>query len=764
MELPAFGCLRGFQTELAPGLNLFYGLNEAGKSTLQQAVCALLYGFYDHDRARPDETARHERFRPWPGGPSDGAYRGALQYELDDGRLYEVRRDFSTADIQTQLIDLATGVDIAGQFGRGRHGSVAFARRHLGMSRGVFQSCAFISQGEVLSISDASPREIGDAVAALADSARRDVSAANAIARLDALIARIGTDRARTAALPRAREHLRGVREELAALDAARTGLAEKAARLDQLQAEISRLCGEAVRTELLLHRAQGAALRTLLDELDQAEARLSRAQEAQARLKAYAGISPQTRDELMDLRGRRQRTLEAIERVRRDHARAGAEVTPDERLECEALRVSVTSLTPEQLQGLERVAYQPAARLGLAGALVRFLRALGRAAAGLVSRLMRRQRIKSPEAEPAVPSVTAEQARTILEQHRRFLILRPLVENVQRLERQMAVESQALASADERLAALIAEAGIECGDDLELGVAAFHEAWRGRQEYHAAVAAEEEAARHRAALLAGRSRQELESNLEEHVSSSARLVAAYPDLDGCQSAASIQELARLLASLGQRRHEQELAAGGLSQELRLTLERHRPPAEIEEDCERWQLRAAHLEGERAAAQMAKEAMEEAMTAVYRDFAPAVNSFLSEGMEFVTGGRYRRAHVDPASLQISLLVPETDQVITNPPVSHGTWTIAYVLMRIGLAQHMSSIGEPVPLVLDDPFVDVDSQRLPLALDFLLRISERLQILLFTKDESIVRWFEAQHLDGRQRLHHLESRALAPAAL
>ena len=45
MELPAFGCLRGFQTELAPGLNLFYGLNEAGKSTLQQAVCALLYGF-----------------------------------------------------------------------------------------------------------------------------------------------------------------------------------------------------------------------------------------------------------------------------------------------------------------------------------------------------------------------------------------------------------------------------------------------------------------------------------------------------------------------------------------------------------------------------------------------------------------------------------------------------------------------------------------------------------------------------------------------
>ena len=70
-----------------------------------------------------------------------------------------------------------------------------------------------------------------------------------------------------------------------------------------------------------------------------------------------------------------------------------------------------------------------------------------------------------------------------------------------------------------------------------------------------------------------------------------------------------------------------------------------------------------------------------------------------------------RAHVDPSTLRVSLLVPETGQVITDPPVSHGTRTLLYVLMRIGLAQHMSAIGEPVPLVLDDPFVDLDSRRL-----------------------------------------------------
>jgi hypothetical protein len=58
-------------------------------------------------------------------------------------------------------------VDVSGQFGRGRHGNVPFARKHLGMPRSVFESCAFISQGDVFEVAKNAPTEIGDAVAAL---------------------------------------------------------------------------------------------------------------------------------------------------------------------------------------------------------------------------------------------------------------------------------------------------------------------------------------------------------------------------------------------------------------------------------------------------------------------------------------------------------------------------------------------------------------------------------------------------------------------
>ena len=201
IDLPAFGCLSDFGAELSPGLNLFVGDNEAGKSTLQAAISALLYGFFENERALKAENERYERFRPWTGG----VYRGTLEYELSNGDRYEARRDFAD-DVATQLIDVATGLDVGSRFGRGRHGNVPFARRQFGMSRGVFQSCAFVSQGEIFDVTQgASPSQIGDAVAALADSAGRDVSAARAIKSLKCVESRIGSDAARTAELPRAR-------------------------------------------------------------------------------------------------------------------------------------------------------------------------------------------------------------------------------------------------------------------------------------------------------------------------------------------------------------------------------------------------------------------------------------------------------------------------------------------------------------------------------------------------------------------------------
>ncbi|MDP9180892.1 MAG: AAA family ATPase [Chloroflexota bacterium] len=772
IELPGFGCLSGFSAELGPGLNLFYGDNETGKSTLQHAICAMLYGFYENDRARPDETARHDRFRPWAGG----VYRGVLAYELDDGRTFEVRRDFSTPDVITQLLDPALGADVSPQFGRGRHGNIPFARRHLGMSRGVFESSAFISQGEIFDLAKkASPSQIGDAIAALADSARRDVSAAKAIERLEAAEKKIGRDQARTAELPKAREALTAKTGELRSADEARAAVAEKSRRLEDLQKQGRGLAEQALRAEYLCSRAEAARLREQLRKLDEAESLTVRAGRRRDELREFAPISPVTRDEVLALRGQRDRVADSLGRLRKQRE-ALPQVIEDERLQYEALRSSVGGFADEQVRVLEAAAYRTdraeegsgeregQTSSGVARVFAAIVRVVAATARRLVAFVLRRRAplVAEPEALPAEPAVSQAEAIALLEKHRRYFSLRPVIEEVARVESQIDAEEASLGAIDVRLRSLLAGAGIApaaLGDAL----VAFEDAWQKREEYLGADAEAEEASRRRGLLLNGRSRQEMATMLVDLDDAVRRMISERPQLKGCETSQAPEQLSRALAKARDEQHRCELEMTRLDQDVTQTLERFRPRAEIEEDVAYWAKEVARLERGRAALAIALGSIQQAMTDVYRDFAPAVNAFLSEGLEAATDGRYQRAHVDPSTLRISLLVPETGQVMTDPPVSHGTRALLYVLMRIGLAQHMSAIGEPVPLVLDDPFVDLDSRRLRRILDFLLELSTRMQVLLFTKDREALEWFE-QRANGRAHRIHPLSGVLAASIL
>lgn len=752
VALPGFGRLSDFSRELAPGLNVFAGYNEAGKSTLQQAICALLYGFYDGERSRPDEAARHVRFRPWAGGP----YRGSMQYELDDGRRFEVRRDFGSQDVLTQVIDAVTGTDVSGEFGRGRHGNVPFARKHLGMSRAVFQSCAFISQGEIFEIGKAaSPSEIGDAIAALADSARRDVSAARAIDRLGVALTAIGSDRARTAKLPVARDALARATSDLEAATRARRDAAEKAARLEDAQKHHRELAQKAVALDYLVHRGHASTLEGRIEASRKATDRATAAEGRLATLAPRPGLTAGLRDQVLALSGALERGRESLSRLRQLREDASSEIGPEEQLEFEALRSGSSELPEDQRRALEAILYQSPPPSGLLARLARAFKAVFRA----VRRLLPGR--GEPRTVEARPPVTRDEARAMLDRHQRYLALRPAAERLESIERQLVAEMGVANDTEAQALAALLAAGIE-GGPLESALAAFDRAWAEHEAYNAAVEERDGARREASLLLHGATLADLEATLAERSSAAQALLERHPGLSEISAHKPLESLERDLAHTRDAEHRAEMEASRLGEEVRLSLESHRSRAELEEEVAASEAEVRRLERSRAALALARSTIEEAMTQVYRDFAPAVNSFLSEGIEFVTEGRYRRVHVDPSTLKVSLLVPETDQVLTDPPVSHGTRTLIYVLMRIGLAQHMSAIGESVPLVLDDPFVDLDSRRHPLVLDFLLRLSERMQILLFTRDETVLDWLADASPGVACRAHEMGD--MAPARL
>ncbi|MCF8066519.1 MAG: hypothetical protein K9K36_14815, partial [Desulfarculaceae bacterium] len=64
-------------------------------------------------------------------------------------------------------------------------------------------------------------------------------------------------------------------------------------------------------------------------------------------------------------------------------------------------------------------------------------------------------------------------------------------------------------------------------------------------------------------------------------------------------------------------------------------------------------------------------------------------------------------------------------------LSRGTRDQLYLCLRLALAQEITSQGEPLPLILDDPLVNFDAQRLAAALAMLCRVAEERQVILLT---------------------------------
>ncbi len=64
-------------------------------------------------------------------------------------------------------------------------------------------------------------------------------------------------------------------------------------------------------------------------------------------------------------------------------------------------------------------------------------------------------------------------------------------------------------------------------------------------------------------------------------------------------------------------------------------------------------------------------------------------------------------------------------------LSRGTRDQLYLCLRLALADEITGGGEPLPLILDDPLVNFDDQRLAGTLAMLARVAERRQVLLLT---------------------------------
>ncbi len=133
--LQNIGCFKNETFTFEKGLNVFYGDNESGKSTLQLFIKAMLYGA-QKTRKTTDSVKEVDRLIAW--GEKSG--QGILRL-IYNGREIEVRRKFArrtTAD--AEVLDVATGEPLA-EFEDGEIGE-----RLFGASVAVFEKTFWLKQ------------------------------------------------------------------------------------------------------------------------------------------------------------------------------------------------------------------------------------------------------------------------------------------------------------------------------------------------------------------------------------------------------------------------------------------------------------------------------------------------------------------------------------------------------------------------------------------------------------------------------------------
>lgn len=316
IRIHGFGKLVNREFHFAPGLNLVFGPNEAGKSTLQRAILSALYGFFDEGSITAAKRAALAGCEPWQ---LNADYSLSMTFMLENGMKYEVQRTFAP-NLETHLIDIGESRDISSRFRSGSQGRLFFADELLGMPKNVFENTSFVRQAELLAL-DQNSSAITDALLRLSASASQESTATQAVSLLDsALNNHIGSARAWTKPLAQAREKLKKLEEARNQAIQNHQRLNIQLNELFQSQEKLSRLEYEVARNRYLLWLAEKDRLQKQKKAVEEAAQRVGRQKQKLAELEKYAYFPDDLQDIFVELNNRRG---QLVAQSRREYERA---------------------------------------------------------------------------------------------------------------------------------------------------------------------------------------------------------------------------------------------------------------------------------------------------------------------------------------------------------------------------------------------------------------------------------------------------------
>lgn len=140
LKINGFGKLENKEINLSENINLIYGRNEAGKTTLLKFISGMFYGISKNKNKK--EIPDYEKYKPWKAEE----YSGKIEYVLDNKETFEVFRDFNKKNPKIYK----NSEDISKNFNIDKTRGNEFFYEQTNIDEQIFSSTTLIEQKEVV--------------------------------------------------------------------------------------------------------------------------------------------------------------------------------------------------------------------------------------------------------------------------------------------------------------------------------------------------------------------------------------------------------------------------------------------------------------------------------------------------------------------------------------------------------------------------------------------------------------------------------------
>ena len=188
IKINSYGKLKEKEIKLKDGINIIYGKNESGKSTLLNFIVNSFYGISKNKKGK--EYSDVEKYTPWLGEE----FSGKLEYELNNKNKYEIYRDFKKKNPKIFNENME---DISKEFNIDKSKGNEFFYEQTTVDEELFLSTVVVGQQEV-KLGKQEQNILVQKIANLVGTGDDNVSYKRAIDRINRrLLDEIGTQRSR---------------------------------------------------------------------------------------------------------------------------------------------------------------------------------------------------------------------------------------------------------------------------------------------------------------------------------------------------------------------------------------------------------------------------------------------------------------------------------------------------------------------------------------------------------------------------------------